>query len=191
MQEIIKPRVVPRLNDTFMYSTCFLPLIDSTIIVMRITNNPQNLIENCLPEQRRKWDNYKSHQTCRGSKSSSSKTQSTHSLPAVRLSNGVMLSRTHPPPSYSQSDILDSILKSRIRQTFSNQTKQISNSQSKDSPNYVKSPSRLFKNKTSNKSSSIKPFTSNNVRGYYLKIQQRDSWRGDGGLMSMQRIDTD
>jgi IBR domain, a half RING-finger domain len=79
-----------------LYLFWVLALIHSTIIVMRITNNPPNLIENCLPEQRRKWDNYKSHQTCRGSKSSSSKTQSTHSLPVVRLSNGVMLSRTNP-----------------------------------------------------------------------------------------------
>jgi hypothetical protein len=115
--------------------------------------------------------------------------RSRHSLCVSPDSQMELCSRVPTPPSYSQSDILDSILKSR--QTFSNQTKQISNSKSKDSLNYVRSPSRLFKNKTSNKSSPIKLFTSNNVRGCYWKIQQRDPWRGDGGLMSMRRIDTD
>ena len=68
-------------------------LIHSTTIVTRITNNLRNSIENYFPEQKRRWVNYKSPQTCPGSKSNSSKTQLIPSPRVVKLLNGVMLSR--------------------------------------------------------------------------------------------------
>lgn len=57
----------------------------STTIVMQIMSNLPNSIENYSRVRKRKWDNCKSHLTCRGLKFNFSKTQSILSVHVVRL----------------------------------------------------------------------------------------------------------
>ena len=65
--------------ERYLHVSLYMDFVDSSITIdMQIMNNQPNSIENYFRERKRRWVNFKLHQTCHGLRFNSLKTQSTH-----------------------------------------------------------------------------------------------------------------